>query len=132
MTAARSISERAREAVIAPMSAKDIRQHLSEQVRLAERTWSQEEDNASRLEEGKTILRDEMILNLMDAGEAKSAAEAERIARTSAQFRGYLKKMHDARRAANDARAEWRKLERDYWASVSDEASERAHMRMSR
>lgn len=132
MTAARSISERAREAVIAPMSAKDIRQHLSEQVRLAERTWSQEEDNASRLEEGKTILRDEMILNLMDAGEAKSAAEAERIARTSAQFRGYLKKMHDARRAANDARAEWRKLERDYWSSVSDEASERAQMRMSR
>lgn len=114
------------------MSPREIRQHLSEQVRLAELEWSANDDNASRLEEGKSILKDEMILNLIEAKQATSAAQAERIARTSDQFRNYLKKMHDARRAANDARANWRALERDYWASVSDEASERAQMRLSR
>lgn len=124
------------ERLVTNMSPADQRKHLSELVRIAERTWAAEEDNASRLEEGRSILMAEMKLNLLDAAiqnqSRPSQSKAEDMARSSDQFKGYVKKMHDARRAANDARAEWRALERDYWASVSTEASERQQMRMSR
>lgn len=113
------------------MSESDKRQHLSEQVRVAEMRWVEAEHQASCLEEGKGILRDEMINNLLEAGQATSAAQAERVSRTSDQFKGYLRRMHDARRDANQAKAEWRALERNYWAAVSVEATERASMRMT-
>jgi hypothetical protein len=63
---------------------------------------------------------------------AKSTAEAERHARTSDTFKSYLRRMHDARTAANVARAKLEATERQYWGGVSAEASERAQMRMSR
>lgn len=117
--------------MIANMPANEMRHHLSEQVRLAEREWAACEDNASRLEEGRSILMAEMKINLVEKKIAKSASAAEDMARSSDQWRGYVRKMHDARRHANDARAEWRAVERRYWASVSDEASERQQLRMT-
>ena len=117
---------------ISNMSQADIRKHLSEQVRVAERKFNACDDNASRLEEGRSILLAEMKINLQAEGIAKSKADADDQAKASDQWKGYVRKMHDARREANDARAEWRSLERDYWAAVSDEASERQQMRMSR
>jgi len=119
-------------ASIRSMPELDRRKHLSEMVRVAEREWAACEDNASRLEEGRSILMAEMKLNLRAEGLAKSQAEAEDMAKISDQFKGYVRKMHDARRAANDARAEWRAVERDYFDNVTAEAAERAQMRMAR
>jgi hypothetical protein len=117
---------------VTDMPLRDQRKNLSEMVRLAERKWAACDDNASRLEEGRSILMAEMKLNLLDSGAASSLARAEDMARASQEWRGYVRKMHDARREANDARADWRALERDYWSTVSDEASERQQMRLAR
>ena len=120
------------ERLIGNMSQSDQRNHLSEMVRVAERTWAAENDNASRLEEGRSIILSDLKIDLVSSGTCKSYSQAEDYARSSVKFKDYVKKMHDARRAANDARAEWRKLERDYFGAVSDEKGEQQQMRMSR
>jgi len=111
---------------------KHDRDRLREMWRLAAAEWSAAEDNASRLEEGRKIIIDEMVLNLTEGDGAMAASKAERVARTSEQFKGYLRKMHDARRQANDARIAMQDADRRYWESVSVEANERAERRMSR
>jgi hypothetical protein len=117
---------------VSDMPLPEQRKYLSEQVRIAQMKFIALDDNAGRLEDGRKILLSEMELNLVDSGECSSNARAEKVAITSEQYKRYLKKMHDARREANDARAEWSALERDYWSTVSNEASERQQMRMSR
>lgn len=117
--------------VIADMPPHEQRQHLSEQVRVAERTWADCEDRASRFEEGRSIVMAEMKLALVDKKLAKSMAAADDMVRTSDEWKSYVKKMHEARHNANLARADWRALDRDYWSAVSGEASERAQMRMA-
>lgn len=117
--------------IVADMSPQEQRQHLSEQVRVAERTWADCEDRAARFEEGRSIVMAEMKLALVQNKIAKSMAAAEDVVRTSDEWRSYVKKMHEARHAANLARADWRALDRDYWCAVSGEASERAQMRMA-
>lgn len=107
------------------------RDRLREQWRLAALEWSRAEDNASRLEEGRKLLLDDMTLRLVEGGE-KSMALAEKKARVSEQFRGYLRKMHDARRIANDLKIEASAADRIYWDHNNREATERAERRMSR
>lgn len=109
-----------------------MRKHLSEQLRLAELDYNACDDNASRLEEGRSILMATMKLNLVEAKVAKSMAAAEDHARASDEWKGYVRKMHDARRKANDAKAELKKLERDYFAAVADERSEQNQVRYLR
>jgi len=106
------------------------RDYLREQWRVAALEFNAADDNASRLEEGRKLLLDDMTLRLMEGGE--SATKAEKIARTSEQFRTYLRKMHDARREANDLKIRAENANRLYWESVSVEATERAERRMSR
>lgn len=118
--------------LVGNMTQADQRRHLSELVRIAERTWAAEEDNASRLEEGRSIILADLKIDLVKRELAKSLSQAEDYARSSLKFKDYVRRMHDARRAANDARAEWRKLERDYFGAVSDEKGEQQQMRMSR
>lgn len=118
-------------AKISNMSPQDQRQHLSEMVRVAECEWANCESRAAELEEGRSIVMAEMKLNLVKNGLAKSMSAAEDTARTSEQWKKYLRSMHDARHKANLARADWRALDRDYWNAVSGEASERAQMRMA-
>lgn len=113
------------------MPAHEQRLHLSEQVRVSERTWADCEDRASRFEEGRSIVMAEMKLALVDKKIAKSMAAAEDMVRVSDEWKQYVKSMHGARHAANLARADWRGLERSYWSSVSEEASERQQMRMT-
>jgi predicted house-cleaning NTP pyrophosphatase (Maf/HAM1 superfamily) len=122
----------AHQRIVSDMSPQEQRQHLSEQVRVAERAWAKAENLASELEEGRSIIMAEMKLNLVKNNLAKSMSAAEDIARASDQWKGYVRKMHDARHAANMAKADWRGIERLYWSSVSEEASERAQMRMAR
>lgn len=116
---------------ISNMPPHELRQHLSEQVRLAEREWAICEDRASRFEEGRSIVMAEMKLALVDKKIAKSMAAADDMVRMSDEWKSYVKRMHGARHEANLARAEWRSTERSYWASVSEEASERSQMRMA-
>ena len=66
-----------------------------------------------------------------EARKAKFSA-AERQARTSEQFKKYLRKMHDARHEANMAKIEMMNKDRLYWHSVNIEANERAEKRMVR
>jgi hypothetical protein len=114
------------------MPLSEQRKHLNELTRLAERHWSACDDNASRLEEGRSILMADMKLRLVEQKVAKSLNAAEDIARASEQWKSYVRKMHDARREANDARADWRATERDYFGAVADERGEIQQMRMSR
>lgn len=118
-------------ATIAVMPQHEQRQHLSEQVRVAERNWADCEDRASRFEEGRSIVMAEMKLALVNEKIAKSMAAAEDMVRMSDEWKQYVKNMHASRHAANLARADWRALDRDYWSAVSGEASERAQMRMA-
>lgn len=117
---------------ISTMPAHEQRGHLSELVRVAERAWAKCENIAAELEEGRSIIMAEMKLNLVETGACKSMSAAEETARASEQWKGYVRKAHNARHAANLARADWRALDRDYWTAASTEASERAQMRMSR
>jgi len=103
---------------------------LREEWRLKAREWAAAEDNASRLEEGRKMLMSGMRLELISAG--MTIAKAEDSARTSEQFKGYVRKMHDARRLANDLKIEAENANRLYWEQVNSEANERSEKRMSR
>lgn len=127
-----TISERA-SSTIAPKSFPTDpgdRDHLRETWRLAALEWSRIEDAASRLEEGRQIVLAEEVLALVEAGEKVTTAE--RMARTSERFKSYVRTMHDARKAANDARIEMQNCDRIYWSHATHEANERAEKRLSR
>lgn len=106
------------------------RDRLREEWRLLALEWSALQDKADRMDEGRKILLDELCLAL--AVDGTSVSKAEKEARTSEQFRGYLRRMHDAKKAANDARIAMQNADRLYWESVSSEANERVERRMSR
>ena len=127
-----SIAERA-SASIRPMTVDaNNRDHAREQWRLKAKEWSAAEDNASRLEEGRKLLLAKMIENLTAGDNKLSAVRAERMARISEEFGRYLRKMHDARRAANDLAIDKVDLDRRYWEVIGNEATERTERRMSR
>jgi len=117
---------------IQDMPPHEQRKHLSEMVRVAELRWIDLTDKADRLEDGKSLLLSEMKNNLRGGGAAKSSAEAEDMARGSPQYKAYVARMHDGRKEANEARAEWNALSRDYWLATGLEANERQQMRMAR
>lgn len=125
-----STSERAT-ARISEMPERDRRRHLSVLVEQATMAWISADALARELKEGRQIVLDEMINKLLAEKLSKSTTEAERHARTSGTFKAYLRRMHDSRTAANVARAKLESTEREYWAGVSSEASERAQMRMA-
>lgn len=106
------------------------RDHLREQWRLAAMEWARAEDIASRMEEGRRVVMDQITLELVKAGD--SVAKAEKVARTSERFLKYLKSMHDARKVANELRIQKENADRAYWEQVSVEAQSRAEMRMTR
>ncbi len=113
------------------MNPHEQREHLSELIRVAEMAWIEQEHDASCREEGRKVLLCQMINDLLDKKLEKSAAAAERTARTSKQFGGYLRAMHDSRRKANELKAAWKKQERTYWGLASHEATERRQMAMA-
>lgn len=119
-------------AAIAVMPQHEQRQHLSEQVRVAERHWADCEDRASRFEEGRSIVMAEMKLALVNEKIAKSMAAAEDMVRMSDEWKQYVKNMHAARHSANLARADWRGLERDYFDNARKENAVREEMKLAR
>jgi len=74
---------------------------LSELYRMAAEAYVDAESKARQLEEGKSIALAEMINRICDAEEKLSQARAERIAKASPEYKGYLRRMHDARTEAN-------------------------------
>lgn len=108
------------------------RDHVREQWRLEALKWSAAEDRASRLESGKKLFLADAVSRLKAGNEQTSEAKAERIAVTSPQYRDYLRKMHDARREANDLKIMAEDANRLYWELVNSDANERVERRMSR
>jgi hypothetical protein len=126
-----TISQRAmaRPITDSPRNVAD-RDRLREEWRLLALEWSALQDAADRLDEGRKILLDECTLRLIEAGMPVTKAEKE--ARTSEQYRGYVRKLHDAKRSAQDARIAMQNADRLYWEAVSVEATTRAELRISR
>lgn len=112
-----------------PRDVRD-RDRLREEWRIAAKSAVDAEDIASRLEEGRKIVLDEITLSFVEKGE--SVSKAERMARTSERFKKYVRDMHAARKAANDLKIEAQNADRLYWSNVGHEANERAERRMSR
>lgn len=110
------------------------RDELRERWRLAAVEAVQAEDRAARAKEGKQIFLDSLVETLIEQAEADGAklsqTKAERMARTSDAYKKYLRTMHDARLRAELLRITERDLDRQYWASVSSEATYRAEARM--
>lgn len=128
-----TISERAQRAIQPKeMSERDKLKHISEMVRLAELRWIKANAEADLLEEKRSIFIAEAKLNMRAAGHASSATQAEDLVRSSDAYKEFIAHMIEARRTANELRAEWRALERDYFVGQAMEAHERAQMRMSR
>jgi hypothetical protein len=88
------------------------------------------DDAASRLEEGRKILLDELINNLLGQNHKLTQSAAERLARTSDAFKNHIKAMHDARTDANLKKIEMLNLDRIYWQGVSEEATARSERKM--
>ena len=125
-----SISERATANIVPiPRDGNDL-DRLREEWRILAKQWVAAEDRADRLEEGRKMLMAELILALVKEGMPRTRAEDE--ARTSEQFKNYVRKFHDAKREANDLRIDMQNADRLYWERNNAEATERAERRMSR
>lgn len=103
---------------------------LREEWRLIAKEWTAAQARADEFEEGRKILLSELELALIKEG--MPVSKAEREARTSEQFRTYVRKSHDAKREANDLRIDAKNAELAYWERNNAEATERAERRMSR
>ena len=126
-----SISERATALIKEmPRDPNDINR-LREEWRLAANAYNAANDKARRYEEGRKVYLAKLKLGLIDAG-FRPLTLAEDRARTSEQFRRYLKRMFDARRVADDLETEMIAADRIYWERKSADATERSERRMSR
>lgn len=103
---------------------------LREEFRIKAEAWAELKDRADRLEEGRPMVKDELILALI--AEGKPASQAERLARVSQQYKDYVRTLFETKRAANDAwnamrlaEMAWKDLHRKDW-------NNRAEMFMSR
>lgn len=86
---------------IPPASIADHDKPISELYRLAATEYVQAERKAREFEEGKGIVLSEMINKLCEVDEKLSQAKAERTAKGSADYKKYIRRMHDARTEAN-------------------------------
>jgi len=125
-----SISERASATVTQmPRDPSDLNR-LREEWRILAKMWVQADSRVDELEEGRKMLLAELKLALIKAGSKITASEDE--ARTSPQFKSYVRKYHDAKRAANDLKIDMKNAELAYWERNNAEATERSERRMSR
>jgi len=125
-----SISERASAGIVPiPRDANDL-DRLREEWRVLAKQWVAADDRMDRLDEGRKMLMAELKLALIAEGSKIGAAEDE--ARTSQQYKEYVRKYHDAKRVANDLKIDMKNAELAYWQRNNAEATERAERRMSR
>lgn len=103
---------------------------LREEWRIAANEWAAARDNADRLEEGRPMIKDELVLAFIAAGE--SMAKAEKLARVSQEYKDYVKKLFDAKRLANDLYNEMRDRDHKLKTQREKEWNSRAEMFLSR
>lgn len=101
-------------------------QPVSEQYRLAAQKWVATDAAARLLEEGKSAYIAQQITRLGDMPHAK----AERIVKASKEYSDYIKKMVNAKTAANEMREELAWLKMLFMERTSEEATARAERRM--
>ena len=110
------------------------RDELRERWRISEVAAVQARDKAERARQGREILFDQMVDNLLsqagEEGRKLSTAAAERMVRTSDGYRRYLRQMHDLKLKADLLKVEAQNSDRLYWEMVSSEATYRAEARL--
>lgn len=99
---------------------------VSEQYRLAALEWVQMDAAARMLEEGKTTYLAQQKAALGEIPDSK----AERIVKSSPQWADYIKKMVNAKTAANRQRVELDFLKMRHMERASEEANQRAERRL--
>lgn len=112
-----------------PRDTRD-RDRIREEWRLLAVEHVELDQKYQELKDGLDVFYSELIDQLMDQGKQKM--EATRIAKSSKQYRDYLRRLHNARFKAKMKEVELKDADRKYWENVSIEAKERAEMRMSR
>lgn len=101
-------------------------QPLSEQFRVAAKSWVQLDSAANMLEESKSAVLSQRMAALGDM----PVSRAELTVKASDEWKDYIEKMVRAREAANLAKVklEWLRMKFSEWQS--DAATRRAEMRM--
>lgn len=99
---------------------------VSEQYRLAARQWLEVDAAARMLEEGKTTYLAQQISLRGDMAHAK----AERMVKSSREWADYIKKMVNARTAANREKIELDFLKMKHMERTSEEANARSERKM--
>ena len=99
---------------------------VSEQYRLAAVQWVRVDAAARMLEEGKTAYVAQQINKLGDIPHAK----AERIVKASEEYSDFIKKMVNAKTAANDMREELAWLKMRSMERTSEEANARSERKL--
>lgn len=99
---------------------------ISEQYRLAAVDWVNMDAAARMLEEGKTTYLAQQKAALGDIPDSK----AERIVKSSPQWSDYIKKMVNAKTAANRQKVELDYLRMRHMEATSAEATQRAERRL--
>jgi len=99
---------------------------ISEQYRVAAKSWVDLDAAANLMEETKTAVLSQMMARLGDI----PVSHAERTVKASSEWTEFVTKMVEARKAANLAkvRCEYLKMKFQEWSS--DAANKRAEMRL--
>ena len=99
---------------------------ISEQYRLAARDWVEMDAAARMLEEGKTTYLAQQMARLGDIPVSK----AEREVKSSPEWADYIKKMVNAKTAANRQRVELDFLKMRHMERTSEEANARSERKL--
>ena len=99
---------------------------VSEQYRLAALDWVQVDAAARMLEEGKTTYLAQQKARLGDISDAK----AEKMVKSSPEWADYIKKMVNAKTAANRQRVELDFLKMRHMERTSEEANARSERKL--
>lgn len=99
---------------------------VSEQYRLAARDWVEMDAAARMLEEGKTTFLAQRMAAMGDVPVSK----AERDVKSSREWADYIKKMVNAKTAANRQRVELDYLKMRHMERTSEEANARSERKL--
>lgn len=99
---------------------------ISEQYRVVAKDWVEKDGAARLLEESKTAVLAQRMKALGD----KPAAHAERDVKSSDEWHDYIKKMVEAKTAANLARVKMEFIRMKAHEQASFEATQRAERRL--
>ena len=108
----------------APFGRNDV--PVSEQYRQAAEKWVRVDAAARMLEEGKSAYIAQQITKLGEMPHAK----AERIVKASVEYADYIKKMVNAKTAANEMKEELAWLKMRHMERTSEEANLRSEKKL--